>query len=336
MRMRRIKVPAVEKAAVYHCVTRTVNGEFLLDEQAKEILRKHLRQAERFCGVEILTFCILSNHFHVLVNVPQIPPSLSDAQLLARYNALYPKPTKFQQASLAVIAERLQSGGPESEALRSQLLSRMNDVSEFMKIVKQRFSVWFNRSHNRYGTLWAERFKSLLVENTPKALQTIAAYIDLNPVRARLVDDPAEYRWCGYAEAMAGVSEAREGLSSAVFAREHGLDSWRKVIARYRSLLGAEGSTLRPGQEHKVRMDRQTAVRMMETGKELPLSDALRCRIRYFTDGAVLGSKDFIKSWFRQSRPRLHPRASPNAKVLSGPHWQGLSVYRNLKRQVFN
>ncbi|NJL18861.1 MAG: hypothetical protein HC901_00605 [Bdellovibrionaceae bacterium] len=129
--MRRIKVPAVEKAAVYHCVTRTVNGEFLFDDQAKEMLRKHLRQAERFCGVEILTFCILSNHFHVLVKVPQLPPSLADTELLARYRALYPKPTKFQQASLAVIADKLQSGGPEAAALRSQLLSRMNDVSEF-------------------------------------------------------------------------------------------------------------------------------------------------------------------------------------------------------------
>ncbi|NJL19060.1 MAG: transposase [Bdellovibrionaceae bacterium] len=335
MRMRRLKVSAAENAAVYHCVTRTVNGEFLFDEQAKEMLRKHLRQAERFCGVEVLTFCILDNHFHVLVKVPQIPASLSDAQLLARYEALYPKPTKFQQASLAVIADRLQSGGPEAEALRTQLLSRMNDVSEFMKIVKQRFSIWFNRSHNRFGTLWADRFKSVLVENTPSALQTVAAYIDLNPVRAGIVADPADYRWCGYAEAMAGVSEAREGLASVVFAQDHGLDSWRRVMARYRALLGAEGSTLRPGQEHKVRMDRATAVKLMESGKELPLPDALRCRIRYFTDGAILGSKEFINAWLQRARPRLHPHASQTAKSMPGSQWQGLAVYRGLRRQAF-
>ncbi|NJL19208.1 MAG: transposase [Bdellovibrionaceae bacterium] len=335
MRMRRIKVPAAERAAVYHCVTRTVNGEFLFDEQAKEILRKHLRQAERFCGVEILTFCILDNHFHVLVKVPQLPGNISDRELLARYSALYPKPTKFQQASLAVIAERLQSGSPEAEALRAQLLSRMNDVSEFMKIVKQRFTVWFNRSHNRYGTLWAERFKSVLVENTPKALQTVAAYIDLNPVRAGLVDDPADYRWCGFAEAMAGVSEAREGLASAVFAQEYGLDSWRKVIVRYRALLGAEGSTLRPGQERKVRMDRAAAVQMMESGQQLPLSDALRCRVRYFTDGALLGSKEFISGWLSAHKDRLRPRLSTHSKPLRGADWGDLVVYRGLRRRVF-
>jgi putative transposase len=335
MRMRRIKVSAAEKAAVYHCVTRTVNGEFLFDDQAKEILRKHVRQAERFCGVEVLTFCLLDNHFHVLVKVPQLPKNISDAELLARYRALYPKPTKFQQSSLEILSDRLQAGGSDAQQLRSQLLSRMNDVSEFMKILKQRFTVWFNRSHNRYGTLWAERFKSLLVENTPKALQTVAAYIDLNPVRANLVADPADYRWCGYAEAMAGIAEAREGLSIVVFARDHGLDSWRKVVARYRALLGVEGSTLRAGQEHKVRMDRATAVKMMESGKELPLSDALRCRVRYFTDGALLGSKQFISGWLSSHKDRLRSHASSQSKPLRGADWGGLAVYRGLRRQVF-
>ena len=68
----------------------------------------------------------------------------------------------------------------------------MGDVSAFMKELKQRFSIWFNRSHKRFGTLWAERFKSVLIENAASALRTVAAYIDLNPVRAGLVEDPKE------------------------------------------------------------------------------------------------------------------------------------------------
>ncbi|NJL18862.1 MAG: hypothetical protein HC901_00610 [Bdellovibrionaceae bacterium] len=82
-------------------------------------------------------------------------------------------------------------------------------------------------------------------------MQTLAAYIDLNPVRAGLVDDPAEYRWCGYAEAMAGVAEAREGLASAVFAQEYGLDSWRKVIARYRACWGPKAQHYDPARNTK-------------------------------------------------------------------------------------
>ncbi|MEZ5431159.1 MAG: hypothetical protein R3F31_08270 [Verrucomicrobiales bacterium] len=46
------------------------------------------------------------------------------------------------------------------------------------------------------------------------ALLTMAAYIDLNPVRAGMVDDPKDYRWCGYAEAVAGGRRARRGLGT--------------------------------------------------------------------------------------------------------------------------
>ncbi|MGY8697004.1 MAG: transposase, partial [Verrucomicrobiia bacterium] len=80
----------------------------------------------------------------------------------------------------------------------------MGDVSLFMKELKQRFSIWYNKSHRRQGTLWGERFKSVLVQDDPFALMTIAAYIDLNPVRAGIVSDPVEYRYCGYGEAMGG------------------------------------------------------------------------------------------------------------------------------------
>jgi hypothetical protein len=52
------------------------------------------------------------------------------------------------------------------------------------------------------GTLWEGRFKSVLVEGTGQTLSTMAAYIDLNPVRAGIVKDPADYRWSGYAEAV--------------------------------------------------------------------------------------------------------------------------------------
>ena len=78
-------------------MTRTVNGERLFDDRAKEVLRKVLWQVADFCGVEVLTYCIMSNHFHVLVRVPVLD-ELSDAELMRRYKVLYPKPTKYQEA----------------------------------------------------------------------------------------------------------------------------------------------------------------------------------------------------------------------------------------------
>ncbi len=62
----------------------------------------------------------------------------------------------------------------------------MWDISAFMKTLKQRFSQWFNGRHKCRGTLWEDRFRSALVEGKGNALRAMAAYIDLNPVRAKI------------------------------------------------------------------------------------------------------------------------------------------------------
>ena len=80
------------------------------------------------------------------------------------------------------------------------------------------------------GTLWEERFKSVLVEDG-HAARTMAAYIDLNPVRAGMVDDPKDYRWCSYAEAVAGKKRAREGLQRVMFEEDAAADEARSVAA---------------------------------------------------------------------------------------------------------
>jgi hypothetical protein len=69
----------------------------------------------------------------------------------------------------------------------------MNDLSEFMKTLLQRFTTWFNQREERSSRLWEQRFKSVVVESGIAA-RTMAAYIDLNPVRTRMVKDPAELR----------------------------------------------------------------------------------------------------------------------------------------------
>ena len=97
------------------------------------------------------------------------------------------------------------------EEWRQRQIARMFNLSEFVRCVKLRFTRWHNRKHGRRGTIWEERFGSVVVEEEERALRTMAAYIDLNPVRAGMVEDPADYRWSGYAEAMAGKARSRRG-----------------------------------------------------------------------------------------------------------------------------
>jgi putative transposase len=327
MRQARIKLDSGRTAAVYHCMTRTVNGERLLDDVAKEVLRKQLWQVADYCGLEILTYAIMSNHFHVLVSVPLKTP-VADAELIRRYRMLYPKPTKYQAARFEAIQSQLKNDGPEALIWRDRQLAMMGDLSPFMRLVKQRFSTWFNRSHDRYGTLWSERFKSVLVEPKSGVLRTMAAYIDLNAVRAGLVDDPKDFRFCGYGEAVAGSALARAGFSRFVEGK-----NWADRQARYRELLFGKGAGLK---QNKATISAEALGKVIAANGRLPVATVLRCRIRYFSDGAVLGSRSFVQTHLAryQKLTGLRSRTAPR-EVPQVADWGDLMTLRGLRQGGF-
>ncbi|MGE9290105.1 MAG: transposase, partial [Puniceicoccales bacterium] len=244
---------------------------------------------------------------------------VSDAELVRRYRLLYPQPTPWQPMRAEVLEAHLKENLLEARELREELLCRMHNVSEFMRTLKLRFSLWFNRSRDRFGPLWSARFKSVLVEGDRFALRTVAAYIDLNAVRAGLVEDPKDYRFCGYAEALAGGRLARAGLSV--------LD--RDLIG-YRQTLYGYGAGAKPG---KVSISRDDALRVLEKEKgRLPFTALLRCRVRYFSDGMVLGSENFVREYLKGIPPGKREK-TPHA--MRGADWRGLSVGTSLRKDLF-
>ncbi|MDR1010960.1 MAG: transposase [Opitutaceae bacterium] len=334
MRGPRIKIHGED--AVYHCISRTVNGERLFDENAKEMLRQQIWRIADYCGVTIYTYAIMDNHFHVLIRVPKKAP-VADAELLRRYRLLYPKPTRYQSVSLAAAEAQLKAGGPDAEAWRKQQLALMNDVSAFMKLLKLRFTIWFNKTHSRYGTLWAERFKSVLVQPTGNVIRTMSAYIDLNPVRAGMVEDPKDYRFCGYGEAVAGRNKARDGLIEVV--GEDYARSWKCAHDDcYRPMIMGSGAMPRTG---KARISDELFEETVRAKGKLPLTTALRCRIRYFTDGAVLGSREFVAKQLTTYRRKTgllrkkQPRTLPPVCDWGSAATDDIMVMRTPRRRTF-
>ena len=326
MRQPRIKVDPETDEGVYHCMTRVVNKERLFDDPAREILRRQIWLLAEYCGVEVLTYAILRNHFHVLVKVPR-QTVVPDDELLRRYQLLYPKPTRYQTARLSVIQSQLATNGPEAVVWRRRQLSLMGDVSQYMKLVKQRFSIWFNQSHGRIGTLWCERFKSVLVEPQGDTLRIMAAYIDLNLVRAGMATDPKDGRFCGYAEAVAGGEPARRGLMAVT-----GLTDWNEAQSAYRQGLFGAGTATR---EDKHAITYEDFQRVLREGGKLPLADVLRCRVRYFSDGAVLGSQSFVATHLARYRQRTGRRERTAPRLLPAfTDWGDLATLRGLRRNA--
>ena len=296
MRFPRVKA---EGQSFYHCVSRVVDRRFIFQtaghgspEAERFVLL--MRRLEAFSGVSVLTYTLMSDHFHLLCEVPPAQ-ELSEAQLLERIQAGY-GPGRRQALDQELARLRQQPDGAEQIQRRLQSYRRrMFDLSVFIKELKGRFAQWYNRRHGRCGVLWADRFKSVLIEGG-EALAAVAAYIELNAVRAGLCVDPKDYRYCGYAEALAkGSSLARQGIR-IVLGQSDDI-SWKEVSWQYRKYLFVQGSL--QTKTKQPAFDLATAQTVVDQQKgQLSLPKRLRCRIRYFTDGVILGVRPL---WNRTS-----------------------------------
>ena len=277
--MRRPRCVLPFQVAVYHIFSRVVDRLFRLDDEMKDSFRDLVWKVARFSGVEVITYAIMSNHFHVLVRVQPVWTVVNENEVLERVETLYGH-AKKQWLKNRLGHFRQAGRHAEAEALLDSFRRRMNNVSEFMKTLKLRMTIEFNKKHERIGTLWESRFGSILVEDMPNCelLRLTAAYIDLNPVRAGIVRDPSKYNWNGFSDASL-TKPKRAGWA-------------RKGIAGlYRNMAGRE-------LEAYGKLLRARAFKKAPSGKKdlpgaLPLTD-LHVRNDTFMRGKVIGSLAFI------------------------------------------
>lgn len=348
MRQRRFLAPGAvegERAGIYHCVSRVVDRQFVLKRKEKEQFVHLMRLYEAFCGVRVLAFCVMSNHFHLLVEVPQRPAEgLCDGEFFARLSLLYSE-LYVDEVREQIRLRKKAKDWEGVDEVKEKYLYRMWDLSEFMKTLKQRFTQWFNTRHGRRGTLWEDRFKSVIVQDG-YAARVMAAYIDLNPVRAGIVKKPEDYRWCSYAEALAGKDAARQGIGR-VMREFHKLGgrwrprgSWRQLIASYRVILFSDGkeriresALTHEGEAARRGVSAVEAEEVRKSGGKLSGSEILLHRVRHFVEGAAIGSEDFLEEVFLEARSRFGSRRKSGARKIRGCETE-LRALRDLRGGV--
>lgn len=300
MRMLRTMVVSRERSQVFHVISRVVDQNKIFEEEEKGKFLGFMRQFEAFSGVEVLSYCLMGNHFHLLIHVPKKPEHIPDEEVRNRMLILYGE--KKMAEIDEQIAEKRNLGDENFEKeLYDSLRGRMYDLSHFVRDLKLRFSKWYNGENDRKGTLWEDRFRSVLVEPSEDAMMRVAAYIELNSVRAGIVSQPHEYRWCSFTEAVAGGRKSRDGISQIV----GGLDSsmnWDKAARIYRSYFLHKAAA----QNHeKSGLSAEEYHEEMKNGGDLSENEQMRTRLRYFTEGAVLGSQQFLKDFLVENRDKI-------------------------------
>lgn len=294
MRIPRYWVKDGKEDQIFHVMSRVVDKRQVFDENEKALFYRIMRQIEGFSGCEVLTYCLMGNHFHILLRVPKKPEYIGQSEIIPRLAWIYPSDKVKAIASL--LDQHLEDGNKDKyDEMMESFIKRMYDLSEFVKALKQRFTQAYNRQHDRKGTLWEERFKSLLIDPKQRSLLVVAKYIDRNPLRAGLVQNAHDYRFCGLGEALRGESRARHGIAfimRATSGENSTEEDWNRSIDSYEKIVG-----------NLTRQDESTGT---ETDP-FDLGDQERISSKsnpLFTNGIVLGAVGFIedciqKKWSR-------------------------------------
>lgn len=317
MRLRRSTLLDSAQGQYFHVTSRVVDRRFIFGDVEKQVFLKIMRQLEGFTGVQVASYCLMSNHFHLIVYVPVRPESLPEKEVLKRMKSLY---SSDQMAQFHEYLKELESASTQvlREAFFEKFRARMFHLSHFCRELKLRFSKYYNSRNDRKGTLWEERFKCSLIEGHSNALMNTAAYIELNPVRAGIVNDPKDYRWCSYTEAVAGSPNARIGIIILASGMNNPL-TYKEAVKRYREF-------------YLYRSFSQQGSRKGVENAEADLSntDTAFIRMRYFLDGVVLGTREFVEGWYNKHSADLNRNRARISNKVKASGMEGLHTYRNV------
>ena len=188
----------------HHLFSRIAHQVRFLDDESKDDFLERVFRMADFSGIKVIAWCIMTNHFHLLVFLPQRPDEIYDEELKRRFAIL-------QEDEAGLVMEGIinkTDGGDD-------LISRMYDIGEFMKVVKQNFTMSYNRRTDHSGTMWDGPYHDPKISQTGQCIRNEVSYINLNPIRACLSAGFCEYPWSSMTAAKRGDRRALEGLRFA-------------------------------------------------------------------------------------------------------------------------
>ncbi len=167
------------KGVRYMITNRVIGGSFIFGDAEKQKFLNLIFEGMKRHSYRLLDYVLMDNHYHCVIEIDPIE-DMSREEVLERW----------------YLPQRAKTPREPTEEEFDKFNKKIHDISFVVGNFEQRFVQWYNKRMNRNGSLF-NRFDSVLIEDG-RALAFIMAYITMNPVRAGLVTDPADYHWCGY------------------------------------------------------------------------------------------------------------------------------------------
>lgn len=201
MTMPRHSQLSLEDTPWYHCVSRCVRRAYLCGvdsvtdqsyEHRRDWVAQRIKQLAAVFTIDVAAYAVMSNHYHIVVRVDnERNYELSTEEVMNRWAQLYKGPVLINRYLSEQRSEMSESELFMVDELATVYRERLSDLSWFMKNLNEYIARKANKEDRVRGHFWESRFKcqSLLDE---KALLAAMAYVDLNPVRAKIAELPEE------------------------------------------------------------------------------------------------------------------------------------------------
>lgn len=190
----------LNRSGTFHLYSRCVRAIFLIGKTGADgstaAERKQWveqRQEELFAAyaMDLVGFAVMDNHMHhIIITQPDLAKTWSAEQVIERWYSIhhaYNAAGKIVELTPELFAELA-----ADEKRVAMLRQRLCDPSELMKDLKQRIARRCNDADEKTGKFWDERFHSVELLDFVALLMCLI-YVDLNPVRAKMVDAPEDY-----------------------------------------------------------------------------------------------------------------------------------------------
>lgn len=281
-----------KEAAFYHLTNRVTGEPDWFPFEDPQASRKLLDMMLFYVDVyrcRLAAFQIMGNHYHFIVHFEK-PRPLSRDELKASAQKLYGERTEANTADW-------------TDAQWETFNQRLFDVSKLMANVNGFYAQWYNREFGRRGHLWGDRFKNPELLGL-EAVQDAVLYVELNAVRAGLVQRPEDWKWGSARWRLTGEDQELIPLEE-LFPPVPGTDVYRG----YRARLYYRGAV--PTRDNQAAIPRWILQQEQRRGFARP--GAFRRRLRFMTDGLAIGPAEkvaqLLETFRKQSRyrRRRHP-----------------------------
>src|SRR6516162_8445937 len=217
-RIRRRFLVDPAEVGVYHCINRCVRRSFLCGsdpvsgknyEHRRQWMQDRIQFLAGQFGIDVLGFAVMSNHFHVIVrNRPDVVQGWSDTEVARRWWSLFPKrrdddgnprePTDFELQMITANPVRF-----------AEVRQRLSSVSWFMRCLVEPIARSANREDVCTGRFWEGRYRCQPILDE-SALVACLAYVDLNPIRARVAETPETSRFTSVYERIQALDQTEQ------------------------------------------------------------------------------------------------------------------------------